>query len=327
MTWRQQANLSGNITPTLVPISHSEFITVPYTHNANVPSECYIQKYNSVTNKWTRLIKYSSNLQTSCNSVAFNKYTQEIYLFGIYPKLIKIHLKTKQIKIIQTNKSFGALPMSIIIDGTYHIIGGTQNNKHLIWNDDTEQFTEIYTFENWSTGLIFGSLIYIERKKMLLLFGGIDCATQSESLPQDSIYIYYINEQKWELLDIELELPLYAFGCVLTKDQKYVILLGGAKTNEIHIFNTDNMLFEDDMWSCDEVMPYCPFIGQCIGTMSANRSYVLIIGYIRCYFGKLLPSEIIELIELWYSINYIHLIEFGENGTHWKIDVNEIIST
>eukprot|EP01083_Nonionella_stella_P270772 917081_1 len=333
--WKKQASLIGNMAPKLVPISDTEFIAVPYTHNQDDHTNNSIQRYNVTTNTWTDIMSYPSTLYTTCNSVTFNPGTEEIYLFGMEGVLTKIHIRTRKIKRIPTSESFGAFPMSIIIDGIYHVIGGTLNNKHCIWNESSQTFIPMHTFNAW-TGCMFPGLVHVKHKNILLLFGGsVNMSTiggimqgQGGTKPQDSIWCYYITANKWELLDVELERATFAFGSVLAEDEQYIILLGGMFGDKISIFNTESFEFEDvDMnieWPRKEST-------LCFATMCKEATYneILILGYVKqlCHSNRVLPMDIIPLIQSWCNVDVIHMITFGESGSHWKIEADYICDT
>ena len=38
-----------------------------------------------------------------------------------------------------------------------------------------------------------------------------------------------------------------------------------------------------------------------------------------------IPFELMKLIAIWYTVEYIHIIEEGGNNRHWEINVDQIL--
>ena len=62
--------------------------------------------------------------------------------------------------------------------------------------------------------------VYIESKREILIFGGWSKATAYN----DTIWTYSIDENEWSLLQCKMPIKANAFGCVMTTDEKYVII-------------------------------------------------------------------------------------------------------
>ena len=158
-------------------INDDEFVVVPpqsYLRNQ------FISKYNARTNEWKKLMEYPQDVIISQHGIATNAATNSLYLTTSRSAMLISDIKTGQfdIKYLRNKKSklvcHGNFRSSLLnVDGTIHLIGGDMNDKHLIWDDDNNEFKEIYEFDRDEVGVRYSpSLIYAKRKQKIFLFGG-----------------------------------------------------------------------------------------------------------------------------------------------------------
>ena len=140
----------------------------------------------------------------------------------------------------------------IFADDNLHVIGGQQDDSymHLIYNKDTKEFNEHWTFQDF-TYHHWGGLVYVKSKYKMLLFGGFE---GSDCINTDNIYEYSFADKKWSILDAKLPIRCSSFGFILTPDDKYIIIFGGwdqhRAIDDIYIWEIDRMIFRKCRLKC-----------------------------------------------------------------------------
>ena len=214
----------------LTAINDVEFVM------ATNQNECGICKFNTINGKWSQLIKYPDSYILSPNRtknmLSFDNISSCLYLYTesyqddwndgamrdwmyIPPskqtkgKIIIIDLKNDCIKtynVIDQRAGIGSdgyciyYGTSICINSVYHIIGGTSNSKHLIFDSNSKTLKTM----NNSTPMMYdqhifnNGLIYLASKKCLYFFGGR--ANDNKVIFSDLIWKYSLKNNKWKLL-------------------------------------------------------------------------------------------------------------------------------
>merc|ERR1712176_1377402 len=126
-----------------------------------------------------------------------------------------------------------------------HIIGGTQSNKHYILRPKLQRFKQIHVFKEYPNGFSSHSAVFIKSQNKLLLFGGcanFDCL--------DTIYSFCLYECKWTKLTKTLPIALKNAFCILSGNEKFILIFGGfvsgfyKKQNEdIYVMDVDTFQF------------------------------------------------------------------------------------
>ena len=163
--------------------------------------------------------------------------------------------------------------------------------------------------------------IYLKSQEKALIFGGL----KAWIYYQDVVHCYDIEQNKWSQLDVKMPVSVHRFGCVKTKDEKYVILLGGYHDSEtidtIQVLDIDKMKFGISKIKCPGQGSF-----QAVNTMEeANET--LITGYIRIILSEyeiIIPDDIINFIIELMKIENIHLMG-DANSSHWKIELQTIL--
>eukprot|EP01084_Bolivina_argentea_P095352 171456_1 len=105
------------------------------------------------------------------------------------------------------------------------------------------------------------------------------------------------------------------FGCVLTSNQRYIVLLGGCKFTAITGFNYKTIFVLDmnkkNNWKLRKSRIHCPMHGSCKAVRTGgidSKNEKLVIGFVKsCFKMKELehlsvpPQYIMMLIVGWYS--------------------------
>ena len=266
---------------------------------------------------------------TTISTSAFDKHSKLLYLYFYKEKFVKINLnnKTYQIllkKISNQHELFENWATSIIINGEFHIIGGINNNQHLIWNDNTRQFDQIWIFNEFGRGWASPKLIHIKSKNVLYAFAGWNTMNGINS---NIIYKYNINNKRWYKLSTLLPFNLNGFGYDCTISEQYIIIFGGVKyiqdkngSNNIYIFNIKTE-------SIKKIDLKCPEKGQHRAIIMHDKyeNSLLVSGFIRIYQHLvLIPKDLMRYIENWHLNEYVFLMN-AESNTHWKIKTSHII--
>ena len=287
-----------------------------------------IQKYNINTKTWQKFMGFHKNIPKLQSSTAFDPDKNILYIFDRYTRGFgkqldaKIDLNTKQ--LLQTPdilriQSYSAL---CINDKLYMIrIQRDKNQSKFVCCDDKMQnFEELYTFKQ----LEGYGMVHIKRNKEILLFGGW---LNNESEALDTIRAYSLDnnnknsENRFRELKVKLPLCLSHFGIVSTRNDQFVIIIGGwidgsSQSDGIYIFDVNKCELRES-----EIR--CPSRGYTYATIIDNteRDELLVFGFIRRYF-KNLHDDLIHLLTAFVCNQIIFARCAGEM---WMIDVNEII--
>eukprot|EP01084_Bolivina_argentea_P033670 62262_1 len=110
-----------------------------------------VWKYNvNQNNEWIEWIKYENCNkiinQITWHTIAVDKDTNHLYIYGTQNELVILNLTTKEVLIYKQLPEFGAFSSAIVLNGRMHLIGGDRSNKHMIWNNKMEQFILEHTF-------------------------------------------------------------------------------------------------------------------------------------------------------------------------------------
>ena len=179
-------------------------------------------------------------------------------------------------------------------------------------------------------------IIHVPSKKMILFIGGFN-GHQNRFL--DTIQSYSTITNKWTTLNIKLPQEMHAFSHAITKNDQYILLFGGMNYG----YDTDDMFVIDlnGMWIKKSKIK-CPIHSNKFSSIIMNdnlKQKLLTNGFVRmCYKDKSfntvkeLPYYLIELIDTFYSNEWVHLMEspvlyaWEDFGQHWKMSVDDIIN-
>ena len=337
-SWIKLANIpKGSISNVLYHKNHPKPLIV-ITTRGNV------LKYSLRDNSWeiyysdiTRHSKYHSD--DSRKTVIDNKTNQIMCIHGRYfrKSLVKLDLNEDHEKaawntIIKKIK-FGTTGSSLVmIKGELHIIGGTQNRKHLKWNENTKEFVILHdnvANRNHQTDILihYSELVVLENH--VIAFGAYD---DPDCL--DYIHEYDIINNSWKRLTITMPAQgMEYFGCATIMDGQYVLLFGGKASNElqnkIYIYSVKEKSFR-------ESKVRCPKKGTChaVAVRDKKEEELSVYGYVRYQWGDLQinqqlfpPRYLIQIMRRYYHVEYIHLFHssWNVNLGHWKINVLDVI--
>eukprot|EP01083_Nonionella_stella_P305017 1062519_1 len=283
----------------LTPSSPNTYITC---HHGEV------WEYNIDSNQFTAIASYKRFLHDRIRrwecSYAYNYPQRKLYLYISAQDL----------------EAYGNYVTCIIINNSLHLIGGTNNNKHLKWDDDQHQFVQIQEFRDFSGCCRSQDAIYLKSKKMLLLFED----------KFDRLYTYDIVKHKWNKLPVSSRLPVYTrhFGTTTVLNDQYVLLFGGLGCGVN--FNTDI----DTIWIFDvSTQTYrkskikCPIksVFEACTVTDNKRNELVVFGFVRDITKhRLPPIYLIKLVQSWYWAGVIFLMD-SKSGKHWKINTFDLL--
>ena len=131
-------------------------------------------------------------MTSNIHSMAMTKDKSLLYIHNSQQEVIKINIKTKEIKINSVPED-GANGVALCIDNEFHIIGGWNHCSHKKYNDKTNQFDTQFTYKSFKSSSFFDSaIIWLEGKKSILIMGGI------ASTSRDEIYLYDPSTHKYD---------------------------------------------------------------------------------------------------------------------------------
>ena len=290
------------------------FKYLPHTHSW---LKCEITNFGS---------SYSSILRVRNTAVACADDT--IYVYD-HRKLLIINIIAGDYKIIKDLPWTRLGGQGIIINNEFHVIGGSENGKHLKWNDGSKTMDIVHDLDNIDLNRI-GHQRLIQLKDKVLMFGGFEYRVSNKS---DKIYEYDTKDETWKVLDVKLPTKLYGFGCVSVLNDKFIILLGGSKgvnrnTDDIWIYCVGTKTFTKSNIKCPKRDQYHAFV---IG--DKHKDQMAVFGYIRSEWkisqidDYLFPPEyLIRIMGRYYLKQEIHLFNYhiAKRGDHWKIDAMDI---
>merc|ERR1712228_377483 len=137
--------------------------------------------------------------------------------------------------------------------------------------------------------------------------------------PASDLWIFSFPTQKWTKIE-NLQFDAFDFGSVLTSNEHYIVLLGGAidtgQQDVDDIFILDIRNEDESKWKFRKSSIKCPEDGECHAVRTGgvdSKDDILVNGFIKeCFKMKefdniqLPPSHIIKMIAMWYSAEMIH---------------------
>eukprot|EP01084_Bolivina_argentea_P292670 503206_1 len=251
-------------------LNENEFIICPAVNNPW--NTLKIAKYNSKTDKWTDIYTHKERVRSVDNSIAFNSGKNLIYIYNSESKLTIIDLNSKGFMNCPINTKYDSSHgSSFVINDEYHMIGGNNHTKHLIWKQQIYKFKKKHTFSKFKKYYVNHRIIHLTSKKIVFLFGGSDM----KNVAVNDIFCYEYENNKWIKLSLKLPAKMASFGCVLTTDERFILFFGGYKSRKIYILNVERMVFRQSNIECVSEGPcHAVLLGN-------NESDILVFGYIR----------------------------------------------
>eukprot|EP01084_Bolivina_argentea_P095511 171701_1 len=142
--------------------------------------------------------------------------------------MVTFDLKTKN-KITSKEQQYKRCFGLIFVENKLHQIcnsvtvsGTEKDGDHYVY-DKTKQFQKMATFAPFCNLYRYG-LVYLSAENSIFAFGGWSMNNSNK----DSIYRFSFIDSKWTELNIKMPMKLSEFGLISTKNEKYIIILGGC---------------------------------------------------------------------------------------------------
>ena len=285
--------------------------------------------FNTKQNKWEKKKKKLSKYSTSL-SIAYNANSKDLFIstsrtnssthFHIF------NMGRKELQRITSDET--CLPQLICMDSVCHCIGPDGDvNGHKVFNHDTKRWEYIHIFDEPLSNFGSFELEFSSKRKELLLFGGYQLGADWNKF--NEIHKYALSTNKWTKLDIKLPTKMARFGHVITKEQQYVIILGGHKHFDL-VEGREDLIYIFNLESMEIVQSEIRLPGRmdCDAVIMENKEEndLLVHGFIRKEINKFnmnIPFALISLIGIWHSIEYIHVIS-KRGRKHWKINIDRL---
>ena len=286
-----------------------------------------IYKYNAFKDAFDLFIKFDETISYNCAAITYDSKTNKLYIFQSALSFYIIDINTESITAqICTIKSLservGIRSRAISSnDGTIHLIGGSRNEYHVIWNQNTESIEANGFPIPWP--IAAHGLFYLQSTRSLIVFGGRLYENTGERIQMQLMKMlsYSICDKKWSEMESKLPCFFSDFGFTITNDERYILVVGGMINDErstnIYVFD-----IKDCKWYLSRIeSPICAKKSRYIRAAIIDYEK-LVHGYLRNEAD--LPRDIVELIVRCYGCEYLHLMdEYGDK--HWCILVDHIL--
>ena len=291
-------------------INDTEFIIIPQNGNKAIADGIY--KYNVIYNDWIKVINYARKFETTCHSTAFDAANNKIYVINQQKKLLAVDLNTSQITKLHKSVLFGIHSNIIYANNNLHLING---DNHYIFNKIKSKFQRKYTLNDTSRNRSMESVLFLKARNILLIIG-------------KKIHEFSFENNKWSIWDDLTNQQQLGCTAVVTRDEKYLILIGGSDvsykgSDNIGIIDIEKQQYRKSQMKCPKSKKFQAIL---VGN-DGYRKELLVIGYMKnCHKGTL-ANDILKLLMQWTCLEELHIIattRFSQ-GEHWKIDLDEIL--
>ena len=178
--------------------------------------------------------------------------------------------------------------------------------------------------------------VYVKSKETLLLIGGAR-ETLFDGLSPFGVWRYCMKENKWKEIN-ELSFSLQSVTCVISANERYVLIAGGKKISDNLSFDISEYNYkifaldisDDSGYKLRECTIKAPGIFSHIILMGGEiEDELLVIGWIKQLFKtkefkdlSLPPIYIMKIIGLWYNQEELHWIGRKQ---HYVVGLNHIL--
>ena len=266
-------------------------------------AEIGVWVYNTITNEWRLDVKFPNDFKTRDNDICYNPKTKILWLYCKYNNMVNINMETKQFKIIKSDaRNVGMWPKLLFIDDQLHVIGGSRNKCHLIWNQNEKKFDPpIFTFDEWKNGVYGHGAVFVKKKRIVYVFGGYNFDGVGY------LFTFWKCEvdkgYEWTKLAITAEIKMYYRAYMLTSDERYIVIFGAKK---VCLLDTN----EEKCHYYDSELMYASMNSGLLS--SSNKNIFVVGGYIRNVvkeFDMIIPVDVIGIIETYYNIDMVYLLD------------------
>ena len=332
--WQELPSPATRFTTNLVSINPYEFICVAFPYRTKQNS---VLKFNTINNEWIEL-KLPKELRFRSSAICVHSNDSNVLYIaaremndGLDRAIVKLNLANNEYQIVGVPDDFGMCEL-LPVNDDIHMIGG-KGGCHAILKSNQSELEKLGCY---SKGEEFSchSSVYISKKNMIYTFGGYHFG--GECIAVDTIQSYNLETKEHNQLD-DLRIPKWgrdSFGCIMTNDEKYVIIFGGedddeVETDDIYVFDMDGMNVRTSNIKCPKDDEYYAVL------MGNHQEHLKIVyGYIRwCWSleqfdGISFPChDVIDLMVKWYSDEIVYLFarQSSNSVCLWMMSLFEIL--
>ncbi len=332
MTWKplKQCPHKSMCRPHMV--NQNTFIVVPKYNGQS------IYTFDIIQNEWRKIITIGVNFCAYSSVYNHHKHLLYVCMIGYPCKLFIIDLQSKLSQQIIAYPSQFAL---FCIENEVHQIFHFSGIHQICYSNGKLKKQRKYNCFSAYFNVNVDAIIHLQKQSRILLFGGYDA---HKGGCQKRMYNFSLekNCKGFTKMNVEMPVACDAFGLTTTKNEKYIILIGGRTHHEcvvwpavpewtviddIFIFNTQkNSFFKSAIKT--------PKKGCFQATMINDlNDEFLGFGFItQCYKHKSftnvnkLPYCLIQIICCYFCNEKIYLLHIG-TGLHWTINVDKVLKS
>eukprot|EP01084_Bolivina_argentea_P075849 137460_1 len=268
-------------------LNDHEFILAQETHSKyedEKDKDGYrgIHKYNTHSNKWTKLIQYPDDINISEHAIAIDTAKYKLYIMSVLNYAATIYeFDLQKNAFIQEIKVDAGYNNGFVLENeSVHVLDSSAHKswnicKSSTWKNVTQQGRS-YKFSRASYGVCG---IYVPSKNVILFISGFESAGPSYL----GIRRFNLDTATWETVVNGFEFPKRCCKATLTFDEDFVIIAVGYDS-DISINRRSDKLFVLDMrgggnWTLKECNITCPNskFADVIAMRSGERDGMLVV--------------------------------------------------
>eukprot|EP01084_Bolivina_argentea_P110003 196490_1 len=306
-----------------------------------------IYKYYTNYNKWKHK-KYANNLQEfrRSPSIALNNSTNTLYLYHSgdlensetdpvkdeeyqnkilkETRLLIFDLNSDNVDVINIGPA-GYMDRTQMIFAQNHLHFFDHIPCHFIYDEKKKILVKQHSFQD--VGCHDGGIVYVPSKRKIFHIGG---SNSSSMFYTNCIFEYCLMNHIWRKCDIKLPIKMSPEACVLSTDEKYILIFGAwivdekdqdfdtKYINDIYIWNLETMKITKSIRCC----PIFTCYGRKSVVVICNDCDKLIYGYLKQYCNaKKIPNDIMDLLRIWYQDDYVYL-NASNDGLMYRIKMD-----
>eukprot|EP01084_Bolivina_argentea_P262091 443143_1 len=212
----------------IVAINENEIVIAPQ----KLANEMlYIYKYNVITDKWKKWIKYPTKWKIYKPNIAINRDKTKLYIYCTRDQnLIEVNINSEEIKLIYGSSHWDSYTtkehiQSICVNDIFYAIHYLTSNLRSL-NYTNKCFTNVPC--KWSNKPqnfdICNPIVYHKHSNSLLILGGF--SGDNSIKPSCKIFCYSFITQHIHEWSTCLPCELYQMSALITNDQQYLIVFG-----------------------------------------------------------------------------------------------------
>jgi len=312
-----------------------------------VPALDALLKYDIVDNKWSEHYKYPLDAMHDHSArshrnqfLHFDAKRKLLYILSAQrvdqtPNLLQIDMTRNAVHVLSALLAHHHRPIhavTLMIENTLHLLLQSRFRhrwQHIVWNKKKEanRLSEIKEFERSDSSSSYAAFVYVRSRQLVVLLD-VNVGLFTYSLhAQQPQWAKVENFEFMQQLKEEQNLTkIGQFAYVLSKDDRFLVLFTGF------IWIID--LIQMTMRKSSVVCPISTGYFHAVLVDEEVTDQWLCDGYVReCWTERemqhlvCLPVYLVRLIQSFYSDQIVHLFENYRQIGHWRIKLNDILSS